>query len=92
MDKSGRLFDRLAMSADLPDEPFPGRALVEIIDNRRVLIENHRGVSEYSTTLVRVKVKFGSVCVCGSKLELTRMSKGQLVISGIIEAVRLNRG
>lgn len=92
MGKSGAIWNRLALAADLPDEPIPGQPLIEIIDNRRVLVENHKGVNEYGDTMIRIKVKRGSVCICGQKLELSRMVKGQLIISGIIESVQLCRG
>ena len=92
MRESGRILTRLSRAADLQDEPIPGRPLIEILDHHRVLIEHHRGVNEYGQTLIRVKVKFGSVCVCGSDLELARMSKDQLIISGNIESIHLNRG
>ena len=92
MRKPESVLNKLAWIADLPDEAIPGRPLVEIIDNCRVLIENHKGVNEYGRTLIRIKVKFGSICVCGSNLELSRMTKGQLIISGRIESVQLCRG
>lgn len=92
MRKSGNILGKLAWAADLPDEPIPGRPLVEIIDNTRVLIENHNGVNEYGRGMIRVKVKYGSICICGSGLELSRMTKGQLIISGCIESVQLCRG
>ncbi len=90
--KKGSAFVRLASSVDLPEEPIPGRPLVEILDNQRVLIENHLGVCEYEDTVIRVRVKNGSICVLGCNLELARMTKGVLVISGRIEAVQLHRG
>ena len=89
---SGKLLNALAWAADLPDEPIPGRPLVEIIDRSRVLIENHCGVCEYGIHLIRVKTKSGSICVCGNRLELSRMTKGQLIITGDIESVQLCRG
>lgn len=88
----GKILGKLAWAADLPDEPIPGQPLVEIIDNRRVLIENHHGVNEYGASLIRVKVKFGTICVSGCELELARMTKDQVIISGTIESVTLNRG
>ena len=90
--KKVNTFTRLAHAVDLPEEPIPGKPLIEILDNQRVLIENHRGVCEYEDTVIRVRVKNGSVCVLGGKLELTRMTKGVLVISGQIDAVQLHRG
>lgn len=92
MKKSSSLWEKMALAADLPDEPIPGLPLVEIAGNGRVLIENHKGVNEYGRNMIRIKVKYGSVCVCGQNLELARMNKGQLIISGIIESVQLCRG
>ena len=92
MPETERILGKLALAADLADEPIPGRPLVEIIDHSRVLIENHKGVSEYGRNMIRVKVKFGSICVCGCDLELLRMTKGLLIISGNIESVQLCRG
>lgn len=80
------------MAAELADEPIPGLPLVEIMDNCRVLVENHKGVTEYGLNLIRIKVKSGSICICGRNLQLAHMNKGQLIVSGIIESVQLCRG
>lgn len=90
--KSDSFMNKLVFAVDLPCEPMPGQSLIEIIDQSRVLIENHKGVTEYGENMIRVKVKFGSVCVCGSKLELSRMIKGQLIIVGNIDSIQLCRG
>lgn len=76
---------------DLPDELIPARSLVEIMDDSRVLIEQHKGVTQYSHDSICVRVRCGTVCVTGSCLELKRMVKGQLIISGRIHCVRLER-
>jgi sporulation protein YqfC len=92
MDKKGRILERLTMAADLPDESIPGLPLVEIFGNARVLVEHHMGVTEYGTERIRVRVKYGDVCICGCGLELSRMTKGQLIIRGQIDSIQLNRG
>mgnify|MGYP002456976651 CR=1 FL=1 len=74
-----------------PAGPRRGQPIVEIAGDRRVLIENHFGVKEYSREKIGVKVKYGLVCVCGCNLELIRMTKEQLIISGRIDAVTLIR-
>lgn len=84
--------ERLTMAADLPDEPLPGLPLIEVAGDRRVLIEHHCGVTEYGTQVIRVKVKFGEICVEGAELSLARMTKGQLIISGTIHCIHLLRG
>ena len=91
MGKRGNIWERLAEGADLTAEPMPGQPIVEIAGDRRVLIENHCGVQEYSREKVGVKVKYGLICVCGCNLELNCMTKDQLIISGRIDAVHLMR-
>ena len=76
---------------DLPDEPAPSQTLVEIAGYRRVLIEHHGGVTQYGSTMICVKVKYGFVSVCGQDLKLVRMSDAQLIISGCIDCVKLER-
>ena len=76
---------------DLPGESLPGQVLVEIAGDSRVLIEQHRGVREYSREKIGVKVRYGLVQVCGSGLELRCMTREQLVISGRIDSVTLKR-
>lgn len=83
----GNWMDRL----DLPEEPIPGKPLIEIVGHERVLIEHHCGVTEYGRSLISVKVRYGRVSVQGRGLELTRMTREMLVISGCIDCVRLER-
>jgi sporulation protein YqfC len=82
---------KIVAAADLQDELIPGQTLVEIAGNCRVLIEHHYGVTEYGRQQIQVKVKYGTVHICGQRLELARMTKDQLVICGLIESVRLER-
>ena len=89
--KDRGILQRLADGAGLPGEPLPGQSIVEIAGNTRLLVENHYGVKEYSRERIGVKVKFGMVVVDGQGLELTRMTREQLIISGCIHAVTLHR-
>lgn len=83
------LFDHLAQGADLPEESLPGQSIVEILEDRRVLIENHHGVREYGTERIWVNVRRGQVLILGCDLELTCMTRDQLIISGKIKGVTL---
>lgn len=86
------LLQLITEGADLPAEPLPGLPLVEIAGDRRVLIENHGGVTEYGREKIRIQVRYGQLCICGAGLELAMMTKEQLVICGRIDSVNLLRG
>lgn len=91
MKRSRNLFQRLADQVDLSAEPMPGLPIAELAADRRLLIEHHMGVSAYSREMICVKVKYGSLRVCGGGLELARMTREQLVIKGRIDAIHLIR-
>lgn len=85
-------FDWLMDRTDLLTEPTPGVTLVELAGDKRVLIENHGGVTVYGHREIRIRVSYGMLCVQGTNLELARMSKQQLIITGCIECVSVFRG
>ena len=59
---------------------------------RRVLIEHHKGIGEYSGSVIDVKVNFGSIKICGSNLEICQMTAEQLIIMGDIASITLFKG
>ena len=83
--------ERIVTAADLYDEPIPNMPLVEIAGDRRVLIEHHCGVTQYGRCRISVRVKFGTIVINGAQLELSRMTGQQLIISGRIDSVVLER-
>lgn len=86
---NGDWVKRLRQQMELDVQPMPGLPLVEIVGQGRVLIENHLGVCAYGREQICVQVKYGQIAVRGRGLELARMSREQLVITGRIEAVCL---
>lgn len=83
--------DRLTAEMDMAEESLPKHPLVEICGERRVLIENHRGVKAYGGEEICVAVSYGVISVQGCNLELARMTREQLVICGRIDGVKLIR-
>lgn len=91
MNRGMKWVDRISAAADLQEESIPALPLVEIAGDRRVLIEHHCGVTHYGRERIVVQVKFGQIAVSGDCLELTKMTAQQLIISGCIYGVELQR-
>lgn len=90
--KQGKdFFKKITEVPEVDLEVLPGVPLIEIYDNRRVLIENHMGILNYSCREVQIRMRYGCICVCGEQLKLMKMSKHDLVITGCIGALSLRR-
>lgn len=87
--KRRNVLEQMLIKAELPGEVLPGMPLIEIVGNGRVLIEKHAGVCSYNQCEIAVNIRNGCVRVCGEKLELTQMTRDQLVIIGKISSVSL---
>ncbi len=77
---------------DMPGECLPGQPLLELYGEDRVLVENHLGITEYGSERIRVRVRYGGLCITGRCLHLCRMQNRQLVIMGKIQTISLDRG
>lgn len=90
--KKRSILHQFTEKADLPGESLPLQSIVELCGNNRVLVENHRGVTEYTDERIGVRVRFGTILIVGEGLKLCRMSGCQLVILGQIHGIQLLRG
>lgn len=70
--------------------PLPMRAvpLIEIAENKRILVENHLGITAYGPDTICVKLRRGMIEISGNGLEMLCMSKDRVVICGVINTVR----
>ena len=92
MRKRKAFLDTLTSVTKINADILPCIPLVEVCGCHRVLIENHKSILAYSTEEVCVKVRFGTITVTGRELQLSKMSREQLFITGNIEGVILRRG
>lgn len=76
------LCEDLAERLDLPPEAVGDALRLTALDDRRLLIENHRGLLAYGTELIRVAGAKGEVVLRGTELSLRAMSRTALLIAG----------
>lgn len=82
---SQQAMDRL----DLPVNLASGVARMELLGNRFLYIDRHRGVLAYSTEAVDINAGTVVVRVRGEGLELAVMTDEELRINGVIRGVEL---
>lgn len=79
------------LSGDLPGEILPGQSLVELTGDRQIFIENHRGITAYTREHIGIRLSFGELHICGQCLELARMTRAHLVVTGSICSLEIRR-
>lgn len=72
---------------EIPGEIALDLPKIILVGNVQVVIENHRGIVEYTTESVRVVVPAGEVAVRGRELILRNILPDELCIEGEIESL-----
>ena len=80
--------ERAAEMLDLPADAVAGVSSVEIIGNREMLVENHRGIVEYTDTEIKINTDKAILRIMGSGLAVTSMNASQLKLTGVIDTVQ----
>lgn len=90
--RSRDVVERVTGAVVRSDNVIMRQPLLELCGEHRVLIENHNGISQYTSDRIDIKTRFGLISVSGSGLEICRMSIEQIIITGDIDAVNLFKG
>ncbi len=72
---------------NLPAELVPGVPRVTLSGTSAAQIENHGGLRSYTADLIEIRGRNMLLQIRGEDLELTAMTKTELVIRGIIVAL-----
>ena len=89
MKKLRELPYELADKLELPEDVLLGSAKLTVTGGRSAVIENHRGVLEYTAERIVVAVPRGKVCLDGTGLRLKAMNKNELLVGGRIRNIGL---
>ena len=92
MEKRGRresLMERAAERFDLPADALAGVPRLELVGDRELRMENHRGILAYGAEEIHVSGGSFVVRVTGRELELRAMTGLELLITGEIRQIAL---
>jgi sporulation protein YqfC len=78
----------LANLLELPDDIVLDLPRMTMLGNKQLLVENHKGIIEYSTALVRIKLSQGTLIIHGEQLSLGNLQQEQILVEGIIKLVQ----
>ncbi len=85
--KRGRL-QRLAGLLEIPQDIVMDLPRITMLGNRQLLIENHKGIIEYTPSLIRIKLNQGELIVTGADLTLGNLQVEQILVEGTVEELK----
>lgn len=92
MEANGREYlARVAELFDLPADAAAGLSHLELLGDRRLLLEGHEGLLAYGDTLIDVSVGGMVLRVTGAGLTLRSMTERELCIAGRIDGIEFLR-
>ncbi|NLJ40717.1 MAG: sporulation protein YqfC [Clostridiales bacterium] len=72
---------------ELPKEITLDMPKINLIGNGQMLVENHRGIIEYTPELIRVNSTVGVIRIQGNELSLRNIGAEDIMISGHIKSM-----
>ena len=74
-------------ATDIPNVVFDGGFRTEMFGNSELILENHKGILEYGTELIRINCDKMTVKIEGEGLSLIAMNSSAISIKGNILSI-----
>jgi sporulation protein YqfC len=72
---------------ELPKDITLNLPKISMIGSNQMLVENHRGVIEYTPQRIRVNSSIGVIRIQGSEMKLKNIAADDIMITGGIKAI-----
>jgi len=71
----------------LPMDALLGASMVQVFSDKAAVIENHRGLVEYTDRLIGIAAPGRTIRIRGQRLAVAAMNRFRIRVTGRIEAV-----
>ncbi|QDR80938.1 sporulation protein YqfC [Sporomusa termitida] len=78
----------LAGFLEIPQDIVLDLPRITMLGNKQLLVENHKGIIEYTPSLVRIKLNQGELFVTGEGLILGNLQAEQILVEGMVREVK----
>lgn len=85
------LRSRLAELLDMPRDVVLNLPRISVVGDLQVLVQNHRGVKEYTPDRVIIGMERGLIVISGQELVISNIHEEEITITGRLDGVQLLR-
>lgn len=79
--------ENMVETLELPKDLVYGAVLLTVTGRRELLVENYRGILEYTTECIRLQAKDCRVSIQGKALNIQYYTNEEMKINGIIKSI-----
>ena len=83
-----RHLQRLAGILEIPQDIVLDLPRITMLGNKQLLVENHKGIIEYTPLLVRINLEQGELIIHGKGLVLSNLQVEQILVEGTVGEVK----
>ena len=87
MGKFNNLRSKLADDLDIPNDAFSDNFDLKMHGNKKVIIENHLGITVYENDRVGIKTVENTIMIKGSKFIIEEINSYSVIIKGNIDEI-----
>ena len=80
-------FDKAAESCGVPKETVMDLTKLSFAENKELYVENHKGICEFSNTVIRIKTRFSIIKITGADFKISHINKYDLLIEGVFSDI-----
>jgi len=81
-------WQRLAGILEIPQDIVLDLPRITMLGNQQLLVENHKGIIEYTSSLVRIKLNQGELLITGKNLILGNFQIEHILVEGTVGEVK----
>ncbi len=87
MGKFNNLRSKLADDLEIPNDAFSDNFDLRMHGNKKVIIENHSGITVYENDQVGIKTIESNILIKGSKFKIEEINNYNVIIRGNVEEI-----
>lgn len=86
-----RQWQRLAGLLEIPQDIILDLPRITMLGNKQLLVENHKGIIEYTPAVVRINLNQGELIIRGQNMVLGNLQTEQILVEGTVEEIKYDR-
>ena len=74
--------ERFAETLEMPKDVISNCSKITTYNDNQVIVENYKGILEYTDEKIRIKTPGKILCLCGEKLFINAITENDILIEG----------